>query len=51
MVFAWHLCSDHDGGVTPGHVAAAVGSFPRRQSRVVSLAVQQTPRVPSFCSA
>lgn len=51
MVFAWHLCSDQDGGATPGHAAAAVGSFSRRQGRVVSLAVQQTPRVPPFCSA
>ena len=48
MVFAQHLRSDRDGGGTPVHVAAAVGSFPRRQSRVVSLAEQQTPRVPSF---
>lgn len=28
MVFAQHSRSDRDGGVTPVHVAAAVGSFP-----------------------
>lgn len=48
MVFTQHLRSDRDGGVTPVHVAVAVGSFPGRQSRVVSLAEQQTPRVLSF---